>query len=64
MNIKLVSDKYRPVYAYTDTQNGVKVLTTNPDGAINSRLITDNEFNEQLAQHLKNGYIIEVRDEN
>lgn len=61
MNIELTADKYRPTYQYASTPNGVKVKTINPDGTIVDRLISDKEFNEQVAYYLKNGYNIQVR---
>ena len=61
MEIELVSDKYRPTYAYVSTQNGVKVKTTNTDGSIVDRLISDEEFQEALSKHLQNGYDVKVR---
>jgi len=61
MNIKLVADKYRATYTYTVIQNGMNVKTIQPNGGVNDRLISDEEFNDQLATHLRNGYVVQVR---
>jgi hypothetical protein len=60
MDLKLISDKYRPSYGFEGIPTGVKVKKTNVDGSIVSRFITDKEFSEQLRELLNTGYTIEL----